>query len=70
MVADAGRRGVDAPDVQAFTVKEVAVILRVCTATVYAMVERGQLSHVRVRNAIRVVVARPKEQPPADAHRE
>jgi excisionase family DNA binding protein len=41
----------------AFTVKEVAAILRVCTATVYAMVERGELRHVRVRNAIRIVVA-------------
>jgi excisionase family DNA binding protein len=38
------------------TVKEVAAVLRVCTATVYAMIERGELEHVRVSNAIRVVV--------------
>ncbi len=37
-------------------VKEVAKALRVCTATVYDMVERGELAHVRVSNAIRVVV--------------
>ncbi len=38
------------------TVKEVATALRVCTATVYNMVERGELEHVRVSNAIRVVL--------------
>jgi excisionase family DNA binding protein len=57
MVADSGKGGKDGPDMRAFTVKEVAAILRVSTATVYAMVERGELLHVRVRNAIRVVVA-------------
>jgi excisionase family DNA binding protein len=40
------------------TVKEVAAMLRVCTATVYSMVERGDLEHVRVRNGIRIVVTR------------
>jgi excisionase family DNA binding protein len=38
------------------TVREVAAQLRVCTATVYDMIERGELEHVRVSNAIRVVV--------------
>jgi excisionase family DNA binding protein len=36
------------------TVREVADRLRVSTATAYAMVERGELAHVRVSNAIRV----------------
>jgi excisionase family DNA binding protein len=40
------------------TVREVAVILRVCTATVYSMVERGELEHARVSNSIRVLVPR------------
>jgi excisionase family DNA binding protein len=39
------------------TVGEVAKALRVCTATVYAMIERGELEHVRVSNAIRVVLS-------------
>jgi excisionase family DNA binding protein len=42
--------------VRLMTVKEVATVLRVCTATVYGMVERGELEHMRVSNAIRVVV--------------
>ena len=62
-LADEGEAGTDAREVRAFTVKEVAAILRVCAATVYAMVERGELPHVRVRHAIRVVVARPGKQP-------
>lgn len=36
------------------TVREVARALRVCTATVYRMCERGDLGHMRVANAIRV----------------
>ncbi|MDP1916256.1 MAG: helix-turn-helix domain-containing protein [Myxococcales bacterium] len=36
------------------TVREVAELLKVSTATVYAMVERGELEHARVANAIRV----------------
>ncbi len=36
------------------TVREVALALRVCTATVYRMCERGQLGHVRVSNAVRI----------------
>jgi hypothetical protein len=31
--------------------------LRVCTATVYRMCERGELGHMRVANAIRVSTA-------------
>ena len=38
------------------TVKEAAGILRVCTATVYALVHRGELAHVRVSNSIRIVL--------------
>jgi excisionase family DNA binding protein len=30
------------------TVKEVAAALRVCTATVYSMIERGELEHTQV----------------------
>jgi len=40
------------------TVREVAMALRVCTATVYQMVERGELDHVRVSTAMRIVVYR------------
>lgn len=36
------------------TVREVAEVLRVSTATVYKLVARGDLRHVRVRNSIRV----------------
>jgi excisionase family DNA binding protein len=36
------------------TVREIAAILKVVPATVYAMIERGQLAHFRVNNAIRV----------------
>jgi excisionase family DNA binding protein len=39
------------------TVKEVAEQLGVCTATAYALAERGELAHVRIRNAIRVLPA-------------
>jgi excisionase family DNA binding protein len=35
-------------------VREVAALLGVCTATVYALCERGELLHVRVSNAIRI----------------
>jgi len=70
MLADGGKGEEDGPDMRAFTVKEVAAILRVCTATVYAMVERGELPHVRVRNAIRVVVTRPQKQPAVGSHGE
>jgi excisionase family DNA binding protein len=36
------------------TVREVADRLRVCTDTVYEMVKRGDLAHVRVSNVIRI----------------
>jgi len=36
------------------TVREVAERLAVCTATIYALVERGEIRHLRVSNAIRV----------------
>jgi excisionase family DNA binding protein len=35
-------------------VKEVAAELKVCTATVYKLVDRGELPHVRVLNSIRI----------------
>jgi len=36
------------------TVREVAERLAVCTATVYALCERGEIRHLRVSNAIRI----------------
>ena len=36
------------------TVREVAAELRVSTATVYGLIDRRELAHVRVSNAIRV----------------
>ena len=36
------------------SVREVALRLGVCAATVYALCAQGQLPHVRVLNAIRV----------------
>ena len=49
------------PEVQArmqplLSVRQVAVLLGMCSATVYRMCERGELMHFRVRNAIRVPV--------------
>ena len=40
--------------VRLLTVREVAERLAVCTATVYALVERGEIRHLRISNAIRV----------------
>jgi excisionase family DNA binding protein len=40
--------------VRLLTVREVAECLAVCTATVYALVERGEIRHLRVSNAIRI----------------
>ncbi|HEY3448377.1 MAG TPA: helix-turn-helix domain-containing protein [Myxococcales bacterium] len=34
--------------------RQVAQRLGVCTATVYALVDRGEMAHLRVSNAIRV----------------
>jgi len=39
------------------TAKEVAAVLRVCTATVYKLCDSGALPHVRVLNAVRVEAA-------------
>ena len=39
------------------TVREVAAALQVSTATIYELVGRGELPHVRVSNAIRVRAA-------------
>jgi excisionase family DNA binding protein len=36
------------------TVREVARVLRVSTATVYKLCARGELGHVRVLNSIRI----------------
>jgi excisionase family DNA binding protein len=36
------------------TAREVAQRLRVCTATVYRLCEKGALEHVRIANAVRV----------------
>ena len=36
------------------TVRDLAARLAVCTATVYALCERGEIRHLRVSNAIRV----------------
>lgn len=57
-VAATGADGLqkDAIGIQVLTVRVVAARLRVCTATVYDTIERGELEHVRVSNAIRVVV--------------
>src|SRR5512137_1390950 len=38
------------------SVRQVAVLLGMCSATVYRMCERGELMHFRVRNSIRVPV--------------
>jgi excisionase family DNA binding protein len=41
------------------TVKDTAKLLGVCLATVYTMVERSEIEHVRVSNTIRIVVHDP-----------
>jgi excisionase family DNA binding protein len=40
---------------EVLTVAEVAAVLKVSRATVYAMVERGELESFRVSNAIRIL---------------
>lgn len=47
------RGGVD----NLLTVREVAERLAVSTRAVYKLVERGELAHVRISNAIRVAPA-------------
>jgi excisionase family DNA binding protein len=54
LLPEIGPRRTAASDL--LTVKEAAAILRVCTATVYVMIERGELPHVRVSNSIRIVI--------------
>ena len=38
------------------SVRQVAYLLGVCTATVYRLCERGELAHVRVSHSIRIGV--------------
>ena len=45
------------PVVRLLTVRAVAAQLAVSTATVYALVERGELAHARVSNSIRIAPA-------------
>ena len=45
------------PLVRLLTVRQVAASLSVSTATVYALIDRGELAHARVSNAIRVAPA-------------
>jgi excisionase family DNA binding protein len=57
IVVQASRPGSGAGTIGPFlTVREVAVQLRVSTATVYSLCESGALLHVRVSNSIRVSV--------------
>jgi excisionase family DNA binding protein len=35
------------------TVRQVAARLHACRATIYSMVERGDLPHIRIGNAVR-----------------
>jgi excisionase family DNA binding protein len=54
------RRSFGPPVVQEnrlLTVREVAAILRVCTATVYRLCSRGSLAHLRVSNSVRIPMA-------------
>ena len=53
--SESSGRGLD-NGVRLMTVGELAKALRVCTATVHSIIERGEVEHVRVSNAIRVVV--------------
>jgi excisionase family DNA binding protein len=46
--------GVGPPAGPLLTVREVAGVLRVSTATVYKLCARGELAHVRVLNLIRI----------------
>jgi excisionase family DNA binding protein len=48
-------RVVTAADGRLLTVREVAARLQVSTAAIYSIVEKGQLPHLRVLNAIRVL---------------
>ena len=50
-----GLRALDGGRYNLLSVRQVAARLGVSTATVYALVERGGLPHVRISNAIRVL---------------
>jgi excisionase family DNA binding protein len=50
-------RNVVRPVVPLLTVREVAAELAVCRATVYALLERGELERVWVGNSIRIPAA-------------
>ena len=52
-----GPRSVDGGRDRLLTVRQIADRLGVCAAMMYALVERGELLHVRVSNAIRVTLA-------------
>jgi len=39
------------------TVKQVAKLLQVCNATVYKLCDKGDLSHMRILNSIRIAPA-------------
>jgi excisionase family DNA binding protein len=47
-------RALPNPSEPLLTVREVAARLAVCTATVYALCDRGELPHMRISNAVRV----------------
>jgi excisionase family DNA binding protein len=49
-----GSRVVGGEQDRLLTVRQVAARLEVSTATVYALIARGELAHLRVSNAIRV----------------
>jgi excisionase family DNA binding protein len=44
-------------DDELLTVKEIAVVLKLCTATVYKILDQGELPHLRVLNSVRVTRA-------------
>ena len=52
-----GQRGAHRDVDRLLTIREVAHCLNVSTATVYALCGRGELGHVRISNAIRIVPA-------------
>jgi len=52
-----GQRGAHSDVDCLLKVREVARCLNVSTATVYALCGRGELAHVRISNAIRIVPA-------------
>ena len=50
-------RGITGGADHLLSVREVAARLSISTATIYMLCERGELSHVRVSNAIRIAPA-------------